>query len=671
MNTAPTAVKAPRRRHDLPAFCVVFLGALMAFSGLALAQDGWISTEQTQVRLFSAVTGTGDLKSVPLGVEMRLKPGWKTYWRSPGDAGFPPELTFVGSTNLQDAAIAFPAPHRFELFGLQTFGYGEQVVFPLDVKPAQVGAALAVKAHLRYLVCEQVCIPYEADLALDVPQGPAQPSADAALLNKFRSMVPGDGRAVGLDLAALKIAGDELQVTATSAGVPFAAPDLLVEASNGLSFGKPKVDLQDGGARAVLTLPIYHETGAPDPNTADLTLTLIDALRGLERHVVPSQFAATASTAAPLQAPASRSFLAILGIAVLGGLILNFMPCVLPVLILKLTGVLQHGGRENAAIRGSFVASAAGIVSAFLVLAAGLVALKATGHAVGWGIQFQQPVFLGILAVVCLIFAANLWGLFEVPLPALAGDLSLAADRATQNHRQLGAFLTGVLATVLATPCSAPLVGTAIGFALSRGAAEIFAIFAAMGIGLALPYLAIAAFPGLAAALPRPGRWMIGLKRILGLSLGATAVWLLWILAGQTGIVARSAPVADLGAEAIHWQEFDEAGIPALVGGGKVVFVDVTADWCLTCQANKKLVLDQSPVRDKLGAADVVAEKADWTQPSDAISDYLGRHGRYGIPFNMVYGPGAPDGIALPELLTDQAVLEALETARGKVASGS
>lgn len=163
---------------------------------------------------------------------------------------------------------------------------------------------------------------------------------------------------------------------------------------------------------------------------------------------------------------------------------------------------------------------------------------------------------------------------------------------------------------------------------------------------------------------------MIGLKRVLGLSLAATAVWLLWVLAGQVGWLVRPAATAARGGEAVHWQAFDEAGIPALVADGKVVFVDVTADWCLTCQANKKLVLDQSPVREKLAAADVIAEKADWTQPSDAISGYLGRHGRYGIPFNMVYGPGAPEGIALPELLTDRAVTEALDSARGKPGSG-
>ena len=674
MNTGLADPERPRRGAGVLGRLALLLAALQ-FASVAAWADGiagsWVTTEQTQIRLFSAVTGTGDLKSLPIGLEMRLKPGWKTYWRSPGDAGFPPEITFAGSQNLAKATMAYPAPHRFELFGLQTFGYGDQVVFPIDVLPTALGGALAIRAHLRYLVCEQVCIPYEADLALDLPQGPAKPSADAALFNEFGSMVPGDGRGVGLDIAAVKIVGDRLQVAATSAGGPFTAPDLLIEAPAGLGFGKPEVAFEEDRSRVRLTLPIFRDAGSPDPNASELTLTLLDGKRGMERRVTPGKFIALAASASSQPRPASHSLIAILGIALLGGLILNFMPCVLPVLVLKLTGVLEHGGSSQTAIRRSFVASAAGIVSAFLALAAVLVALKATGHSIGWGIQFQQPVFLGALAAICLVFAANLWGFFEVPLPALAGDLALAVDRTSVKHKRLGAFLTGVLATILATPCSAPLVGTAIGFALSRGAAEIFMIFAALGLGLAAPYLAIAVAPRLAAALPRPGRWMIGLKRVLGLSLAATALWLLWVMAGQTGLLAR--PMADAAGEdsGIAWRDFDEPGIPGLVASGKVVFVDVTADWCLTCQANKKLVLDRSPVRERLAAPNVVAERADWTQPSAVIVDYLGRHGRYGIPFNMVYGPGAPLGIPLPELLTDQSVLDALDAAGGTPGSGS
>jgi suppressor for copper-sensitivity B len=327
--------------------------------------------------------------------------------------------------------------------------------------------------------------------------------------------------------------------------------------------------------------------------------------------------------------------------------------------------VLQHGGGEDAQVRVSFLATAAGIVSAFLALAAALAGLKLAGHEIGWGIQFQQPIFLAILAAICLIFAANLWGWFEVPLPALAGDLALAADRRAGQHRTFGAFLTGVFATVLATPCSAPFVGSAVGFALSRGVGEIFAIFLVMSLGLALPYLAVAAVPGVAVMLPRPGRWMIWVKRLLGLSMAVTALWLGWVLAAQLGIW-RSAPAEQAQGEAVHWQAFDAAAIPGLVASGKTVFVDVTADWCLTCKANKTLVIDRSPVSASLNQGNVVAMVADWTKPDPAISRYLAAFNRYGIPLNVVYGPKAPEGIVLPELLSSDAVIQAIGRAQGR-----
>jgi suppressor for copper-sensitivity B len=350
--------------------------------------------------------------------------------------------------------------------------------------------------------------------------------------------------------------------------------------------------------------------------------------------------------------------LPILAVALLGGLILNIMPCVLPVLLLKLTGVLDLSGRERAHLRAAFLSTAAGIVASFLVLAGGLVALKSAGASIGWGIQFQQPAFLALMAIVCILFAANIWGLFQIPMPAFVGRVAVASDAGLgSDHAK--SFFTGVLATALATPCSAPFVGTAVGFALARGPAEILAIFLALGLGLALPYLAIAAAPGLVGFLPRPGAWMRWLKGVLGLTLVATAIWLMSIIGVQTGLLGASAATGG----GAHWVAFDEAAIADSVARDKVVFVDVTADWCITCQANKKLVIDADPVAGRLQQDGVVAMKADWTNPDPKIADFLGRHGRYGIPFNIVYGPGAPAGIVLPELLTRQAVTAALDQA--------
>jgi suppressor for copper-sensitivity B len=400
-------------------------------------------------------------------------------------------------------------------------------------------------------------------------------------------------------------------------------------------------------------------------------------------------------------------------LALLGGLILNLMPCVLPVLSIKLLSVVSHGGRGRRSIRVSFLASAAGILFSFLVLAAGALALKAAGLAVGWGIQYQQPAFLSAMALLVTLFACNLLGWFEIPLPAWLGGLAGPGGSSGGGGHSLGGhFATGAFATLLATPCSAPFLGTAVGFALARGPLEILLIFGMLGLGLALPYLAVAAFPGLAGRLPRPGPWMVVLRRILGLALAGTAVWLLTVLAAQVGatgallagglllgvgllfflggrlrgpVLAASVSALALAAVALpvgigatarpepapaaaatgDWRPLDPAEIGRLVAAGKVVFVDVTADWCITCQVNKKLVLERDEVAERLDSKAVVTMRGDWTLPSDEITAYLTGYGRYGIPFNAVFGPGAPDGTLLPELLTVETVLDALDAAAG------
>jgi suppressor for copper-sensitivity B len=625
----------------------------------AAAQDS-ATTEQTDIRLVSAVTATGNLPKIPLGIAMKLKPSWKTYWRSPGDAGFPPGIDTAGSTNVAAAELAFPVPHRFELFGLQTFGYGEEVVFPLSITPERPGEALNLKAHFRYLVCAEICIPYEHNLSLDLPAGEAAVSSDAALISRYQALVPDAGAKARFSLDDVRVAGDRLSITLRSDGAPLEKPDAIVEGPSGLYFGKPTVEKLEGGRLARLDLAIERLGEAPDPASAALTLTIFDGTRALEQKVVPAIFADATGGAPPASSgPAAQvaGLWPMLLAALIGGLILNVMPCVLPVLVLKLSHVLEHAGAARRQMRAGFLASAAGIVTAFALLAGILIAVKASGETIGWGIQFQQPLFLGALALLCLALAANVWGLFQIPVPAIAGALGGMADRAEPRRPLVASFLTGILATVLATPCSAPFVGTAVGFALARGPQEIVLIFLVLGLGLALPYLAIAAFPHLVAWLPRPGRWMLWLKRALGLSLAGTGLWLGFVLAQQTGLLASVARN-----DGIAWTKFDAAAIPALVGEGKVVFVDVTAEWCITCKANKEFVLTQEPV---LGAlADTHAMQADWTNPDPAISAYLASFGRFGIPMNVVYGPGAPQGILLPELLSSEDVMTALQQAK-------
>jgi len=629
---------------------------LPAFRSAGAAVSDWGRAEMVEARLVSAVDGTGTGGSVSLGLQVRLWPGWKTYWRSPGDAGLPPRLDWTGSGNLAGVDIAWPAPIRFRVFGLETFGYEHELVLPLTARLAKPGRPLALKSAVDLLVCRDICVPAHFDLALALPAGPATPSAEATLIAEAVGKVPGDGAAAGLALATVRDAsgpdGPAVEIEAT-ARRPFAEPDLFLEGEAGQAFRPPEFRFDLGNRRLTARLALLPPPAGAAPVTSftgkTLGVTLTDGARSLE---------ARATVAPP--AAAGPALWPMLALALLGGLILNLMPCVLPVLSMKLLALVGHGGGCERAVRGGFLASAAGIIVSFLGLAGAMIALKAAGAAAGWGIQFQQPLFLGVMMLVVAGFAANLWGLFEIPLPRAFAAL---AERRSGSGRLAAPFLTGVFATLLATPCSAPFLGTAVGFALARGPLEILAVFATLGLGLALPYLLVAGFPRLATALPRPGHWMITLRRVLGLALAGTALWLGWLLAVSLHPPAPAAPQA----QEAHWRAFDLAAVKSEVAAGHVVFVDVTADWCLTCLANKRLVLDRPEIAARLNdpTGAVVAMRADWTRPDEAISRYLAGFGRYGVPFNAVYGPAAPEGLPLPELLSREIVLGGLAKAAG------
>lgn len=679
---------------------VTLLVALVPQAVSAMASD-WDENEHVKVRIVSAVDGVGDRDSIPLGLHFQLKPGWKIYWRSPGDAGFPPDPIWDGSENLKDTKISWPAPTRFSILGLETLGYKNEVVLPFAAEVAQPSQPLRLNSNIRYLACEEICIPYQAKVALDVPAGPAQPGAFAHLIDSYAARVPGAGDRHGLSVVktVLLQGGEDPQVQIEAhSQQPFDSPDVFIEGPDEVIFGKPQVKLSGDGMRAVLAVRGIGLKPA-ELNGANLVLTLVDKDRAMET-ALPLRFGDP--IAAPVSGATDTPLWQILLYAILGGLILNLMPCVLPVLSIKLLSVVSYGGREAASVRFGFLATAAGIVTSMLVIAAALLGVKAAGMSVGWGIQFQQPVFLAFMALIVALFAYNLFGLFEIHLPQRLSDMSL---RASDQPSAAGHFMTGAFATLLATPCSAPFVGTAVGFALSRDTAEILSVFAALGVGLALPYLAVAAFPRLATALPRPGTWMVVLRQVMGVALAATAIWLLTVIAVQIGtegaliltamlvlmgvvLLIRRLPGSRLGrhagkavfalsiaalalpvvhmpsgnavavAESGRWESFDQAEIARLVASGKTVFVDVTADWCITCQVNKKVVLDTQPVASWLDSQNVVAMRADWTRPNQEITNYLASFGRYGIPFNAVYGPDAPQGIALPELLTSDIVVQ-------------
>ncbi|MGY3436505.1 MULTISPECIES: protein-disulfide reductase DsbD family protein [unclassified Marinovum] len=667
--------------------CALLCLSLPITAGAATSET--YAANALTARLVTAEDGVApEAGTLSAGLVLTLEDGWKTYWRSPGEVGLPPELDWSEAENVAKTELLFPAPTRFTAFDIENFGYGKAVTFPIQITLAEPGAATTLRTEVRLLVCKDVCIPEDFTLTLPLPAGTGIDGEAAEILTKALAQVPEDGAASGLTVEAAHVSDTDLTLAVTrTAG--FRTPDIFPEQSDAV-FGKPELRLGANGTRLWARFPLFYAAsdGAP------LRLTVTD---GAFAGTVTAPMADTP----PPPPAAGRGLVYMALIAVLGGLILNVMPCVLPVLSIKLSSAAKIAASGRARIRRGFLLSALGVLVFFWALAAVTFLLQQMGHAVGWGLQFQSPVFLTVMIVILVMFAANLFGLFNLSLPSSMQTRMAGAG----GSGHVGDFATGAFAAVLATPCSAPFLGTAVAFAMSGGGLEIGVIFTALGLGLALPYLAVAAFPGVVSVLPKPGRWMVALKTVMGVLLALTAAWLFFVLAGvaglaTAGIVAllmaaclvllrlprlpfRGAAVAALAVFAIalsalrapapaeaatnatRWASFDERQISELVIAGKIVFVDVTADWCLTCKANKALVLDRGPVSEALAGDDIVAMQADWTRPNPAISAYLERFNRFGIPFNAVYGPAAPEGIALPELLSEKAVFEAIEKASG------
>lgn len=637
-----------------------------------------------------------------LGVHVRLGPGWHTYWRSPGDAGAPPEFDWRGSQNIAAAEVEYPAPRRIASAGLDTFGYADEVVFPVRLRLRDPHAPTQVSLKLALFVCSEICT--RNDLTLNAMLAPgAHFDGPGGLIDSWRAKVP-QTNSSNLSISAIKLTPEPkpyLSVTVKSA-VPLVSPDLFVDGDDTVFAGRPQRAAQEGEA-TTFTIPL-DGADAAHPGKP-LHVTLVDGSRAVEAAMRPTAgvSASAAKPAFTAQPTPPASLWPMLAIALLGGLILNFMPCVFPVLSLKVFSLVAHSTRDTSAVRLRFVASAAGVISSFLLLAATLAALKTLGAQVGWGIQFQQPLFLIIMAAILVALAANLLDLYDIHLPVPLGRL---VGQGGGHDSVAGHFANGLVMTLLATPCSAPFVGTAVGFALSQGPGQIVMIFMALGLGMASPYLVLAALPKVARVFPRPGNWMVTVRRLAAVALAGTAIWLLTILAeisgvqsalivgasfgflvwflavrrerfahaiagtliaGLTGVALlvagdRPLPAVAQAVDGVRWQPLAPETISTLVRDGRTVFVDIGASWCVTCKVNNALIAGSDNIRKRL-SSDVVPMQADWTKPNDRIAAYLRSFNRYGLPFNAVFGPGAPEGILLPELLTQGAVLTAFDQA--------
>lgn len=685
------------------------------FSNVATAETlfannsatGWLTSfNHPPVSVQMQLTGQHSplTNSVEAVLQVRLADQWKTYWRSPGEGGAAPSLDFSLSTNIDDVTWQWPAPKRYPVLGVETLGYKGVVNFPLTLHLKDITKPTQLSAKLTLASCTNFCVlsDYSIQLAFQVDE--LKLNKDAAFLYQQ-----------ALGSVPIKLTRQQIESKKTNSTIiayhtnwdkqrqelfvqvdnktGWVAPDLFIDVAENrlstISFSAPKITIS--GER--LIAKIVASSWGREVNLADqlLNITIIDKDLSVELSSLPSDKTVIESS----------SIVSMLIFAFIGGLILNIMPCVLPVLGMKLSTVLSAHGLKRKQIRKQFIASSLGILSSFWLLAVFLLLLKLSGQALGWGVQFQSPYFIAVMAVITALFATNMLGIFEIQLPS-----ALQTSVASQGgNSYLGHYLQGMFATLLATPCSAPFLGTAVAFALGASTLQLFVIFTALGLGMALPWLLIALFPVVALCLPKPGRWMNRVKATFAFMMLVTSYWLLNLLStfigepvvaviaclltlllllffakkGEKKLFRITTLVALLSLAiltywkidnrnvntGLEWQPLNTEMIKQQVAKGDVVFVDITADWCVTCKANKIGVLLQEPIYSLLQTDNIKTMRGDWTTPSAQVTTYLQSYDRFAVPFNIVYGPGAPEGIPLPTLLTTETVLSAFDQAKG------
>ncbi|KGT89317.1 protein-disulfide reductase DsbD family protein [Enterobacter cancerogenus] len=644
------------------------------------ADTGWLRNAQNshaEVRLRSANDGA----DAQILLDIRLEKGWKTYWRSPGEGGVAPEIRW--QTPDVNATWYWPAPARFDVSGLTTQGYKGDITLPIAL--AKVSDK-HLAGTLTLSTCSDVCILTDFPFTLDLDQQ-ADPDFARDYAQAMGQIPAESGLTDQLDVSNVN---GELQIRAQRQG-GWTKPELFFDYPQGSMLAAPQITVKGDILTARVAITDEWGEAAPDLRGKTLSLVVVDA--GIAQQssvIIGAQPIVSDST--------SQTLWSVILLALLGGLILNLMPCVLPVLAIKLSSLVQQQGQSRRQTRQQFLASSAGILFSFLLLAALMTGLRLSGQALGWGIQFQSSGFLLLMVLVMFLFTASLFDLLHFRLPS-----GLNTRLATQGgNGLLGHFGQGVFATLLATPCSAPFLGTAVAYALTAPLPQLWLLFAALGIGMSLPWLLVAALPGLARCLPRPGRWMIHLRTLLGLLMLLATFWLVTLLIPHWGstvamvlggvlllvlcgwLIQRRAlqqagvvfiTLTLVGAvflmtriepeeETLYWQPLTEAAINQALEQDKRVFVDVTADWCITCKVNKSRVLNQPDVRAALKADDVVLLRGDWTQPDPAIGEFLRKRDRVAIPFNQIYGPALPHGHILSPLLSREAVISTLSEAK-------
>lgn len=702
---------------------LALLAMMLAPAAALAAESAAVTSPRVSATLLSSRDAVAPGERVQLALVQIIAPGWHTYWQNPGDSGEATRIEWELPDGYRAGPIAWPAPKALPVEPLVNYGFEGTVLLPVEItvpETAKPGERLSLKAKATWLVCEKICIPEEGVFALDLPVA-AQPLADAAAEARvaaaraslpqkaeFRASLSAAGEALTLALPGLPAdAGKVHFFPVPDTLIDHAAPQPMTRRSEGATLQLARSSafkIADSEIAGVVTF---------DQNGTQRALALSVAV---DPALVGASASVSASRAVPrLPAPIEGADLTLwsaLAFAFLGGLILNLMPCVLPVLFIKALGFAQLAQASRLEAREQGLLFLAGVVATFLLLAGLVIGLGALGSSVGWGFQLQSPPLVIALAVVMTLIGFNLLGAFEIGTSAAGIGSGLAS-----RGGRLGAFMTGALAVVVATPCTAPFMGAAIGFAVTQPPALGLSVFAALALGFATPVVALSFSPGLLALLPRPGRWMLVMKQAFAFPMFATAIWLIWVAsvqAGPSGVLA--ALVAVLAAGFVVWllgisrgtgrlrpvptllavlamlgagwfvaqsavpgagnearaqdaQAWTPQRVAALQAKGTPVFVNFTAAWCITCLANERVALSRQEVKDAFAKLGIVYLKADWTNRDAMIAQALAEHGRAGVPLYLFYpGRSAAQAEILPQLLTPDSLIAAAERAAGREA---